>query len=195
MINLLPPEYRQSQRFSRTNTRLTRWLLVGVVLVAGLALIVTSSWLYTDRQIKQIDSSIEKTQGLLKTQNLEKVQKQADEISRNVRIINQVLSREIRFSALIQEIGKVMPPGTVLSSLTLTRVNGALDLTANAKNYSTATRIAVNLSDPGNKLFDKVDIVNINCADAEGPYDCSASLRVLFGEEASSRFLNVSGDN
>jgi hypothetical protein len=121
-------------------------------------------------------------------------QKKAKDITNNIKTINQVLSREIRFSDLISHIGSVMPPGTVLSGLTLSKVDGALDLSATAKDYSSATQIAVNLSDPKNKIFDKVDIVSINCSSTVGStYPCGASFRTLFSKTTQSQFLNVPG--
>ena len=196
MINLLPADYRLSLRHGRLNVRLGRWLAISLAITIGLILILASGWLYIDQQIKGLNRSIATTKEQLKSQNLEEVQKQADEISKNVRVINQVLRREIRFSDLLQEIGKVMPSGTVLNTLTLSeKVNGALDLNASAKNYADAAQIAVNLSDPKNNLFAKVDIINVNCTSAAKIYPCSASLRALFDKKTPERFLNVaSGD-
>lgn len=194
MINLLPPDYRLRQRSGRLNTHLSYWLGLGTALSTGLLLILGVGWLYIDRQIRDLDRSIAAAEEQLEIQNLEQVQEQADEISQNVRIINQVLSRELRFSDLIQEIGKAMPPGTVLNSLTLSsRVSGALDLSASAKDYTVAAQIAVNLSDPKNNIFAKVDIVNIKCPASTDVYPCSASLRALFDNQAPKRFLNVPG--
>jgi len=126
-------------------------------------------------------------------QDLAGIQKQAKDITTNIKIINQVLSREIRFSGLISQIGSAMPPGSILSGLTLSsKVDGALDLSANAKDYTSATQIALNLSDPKNQIFDKVDIVNINCSSVSAsPYPCGATFRVLFSKSTKSQFLNV----
>ena len=197
MINLLPNDYKLHLRYGRLNGRLGQWLLFSVIIIAGLVLILGLGWLYMDQQTKDLDRSIAATQAQLKNQNLEQVRDQADEISQNIKVINQVLSREIRFSSLIQEIGKVMPSGTVLSSLTLSnRVAGAVDLNTNTKNAVAAAQIAVNLSDPKNNLFAKVDIVNVNCSSEDKPYPCTATLRALFDDKTLERFLNVaSGDS
>ncbi|HSX17848.1 MAG TPA: hypothetical protein VLE51_00625 [Candidatus Saccharimonadales bacterium] len=191
MINLLPTDYRLKLHYGRLNARLIHWLEIGAALTAGLILVLAVGWLYINQQVKDLNQSIATTQAELQSQNLKQVQKQADEISQNVRIINQVLGREIRFSDLIQEIGKVMPPGAILGSLTLTKVNGALDLTANAKDYASAAQIAVNLSDPKNNIFEKVDIININCSATGGAYPCGVNLKALFGKNTPARFLNV----
>jgi Tfp pilus assembly protein PilN len=195
MINLLPGDYRTALRLGRTNARLRHWIEIGVLLIVGLGLILGVGWLYINQQVNNLNSSIAATQKQLETQHLEEVQKQADQISQNIRIINQVLSRELRFSALIQEIGRVMPDGTVLGSLTLSnKIKGALDLTVSAKSHVAAAQVAVNLSDPKNNIFAKVDIISINCSTQSGAssgYLCTGSYRALFDSKTPNRFLNI----
>ena len=91
----------------------------------------------------------------------------------------------------MQDIGKVMPPGTILGSLTLSKVDGAIDLSANAKDYTSAAQIAVNLSDSKNNLFSSVDIVSVNCSGSSTAYKCSANFKALFRNTAKSRYLNA----
>lgn len=197
MINLLPRDYKLRLRYGRLNIRLIQWLGISIIIIAGLILILGLGWLYMDQQIKSLNRSIATTQQQLKTQNLEGVRKQADEISQNIRVINQVLGREMRFSSLIQEIGKVMPSGTVLSSLTLSeKVTSAVDLNTIAKSSTAAAQIAINLSDPKNNIFAKVDIVNVNCSLIEKTYPCTATFRALFDKKTPERFLNAAaGDS
>lgn len=194
MINLLPPELVARLRFSHQNASLRRWLGIFVLATIGLIFILGFGWIYIDQQNKNLNRNLEVTKSQLQAQDLDGTQKKAKDISGNIKVINQVLSREIRFSDLISQIGSVMPPGAILSSLTLSKVDGGLDLSASAKNYTSATQIAVNLSDPKNEIFDKVDIVNINCpADSSNFYPCSASFRALFSKTTQSKFLNVPG--
>jgi Tfp pilus assembly protein PilN len=128
----------------------------------------------------------------LQAQKLAKVQKDAADISGDIRVINQVLNNEVRFSNLIQDIGKVMPPGSILSSLSLGKINGALDLSTASKDYNSAAQIAVNLNDPANGLFSKVDIVSINCNnDTASPYKCAGTFRALFSNTAQKKYLSV----
>ena len=191
MINLLPSDYKLHLHRGRLNLRLGRWLISSIVIVGGLILILSVGWLYMNQQTKDLDRSIAATQNQLKVQNLEQVRDQADEISQNIKVINQVLSREIRFSSLIQEIGQVMPPGSVLSTLTIPDKANAIDLNANTANADTAAQIAVNLSDPKHKLFTKVDIISVTCSTEKNTYPCTASLRALFDNQTFKRFLNV----
>lgn len=191
MINLLPPDYAMKIRYGRRNAGLLRWLAGAMLAIAGLGLIILSGWLLFNHQSGTLNGQIASAHAQLEAQNLVQVQKDADQISGDIKIINQVLSREINFSDLMQQIGKVMPPGSILGGLTLSKVNGSIDLTASAKDYTTAAQVAVNLSDPKNGLFAGVDIVNINCTSQSTNYRCSASLKALFSKDTQNKFLNV----
>lgn len=192
MINLLPPNYALSIRFGRRNAQLRRWLLGICLAILGLIAILSAGWLYLDSQASKLSRDNEQVKGNLTAQNLTKVQADADEISSEIKLINQVLLREVRFSELIQEIGKVMPPGTVLSGLNLeSNVSGGVDLTANTRDYQAAARVAANLGDPNNNLFSSVDVVNVNCTTSDNAYKCTATFRALFADNARNRFLNV----
>ena len=191
MINLLPSEYRAKIHYGRQNARLQRWLAAGVLVIAAMVLVLLAGWFYLDKQVSDLNRSATATQNLLESKSLVNVRKQAEEISKNIQVINKVLGREVRFSSLIQEIGKVMPPGTVLGSLSLAKVNGAVDITANTKNYASAAQIAVNLSDPKNNIFAKVDVVSISCSGDDKTYPCTATYKALFGKGAQLRFLNL----
>lgn len=191
MINLLPPQYVDVVKHSKTNDYMARWLVALILAIVGLVILLASGWLYLDHQTKALNSQISAGKQQLEAQNVDGVRKDAEQISKDVKVINQVLGREIRFSELIQQIGKVMPPGTILGGLTLTKVDGAVDLTASAKDYNSAAQIAVNLSDPANNLFSSADIVSIQCTSADSAYKCGASFKALFNKDSQSRFINV----
>lgn len=191
MINLLPPEDTSRLRYGRINAILRLWLIGSVLATGGLLLIFGGGWVYIDKQNRDLSSDIAATKQQLEAQNLEGVKKQAAEITGNIKIINQVLSREISFSALTQSIGQVMPPGTILGGLTLSKLDSVIDLNASAKDYAAAATVAANLSDPANKIFGKVDIVSITCNPSGGAYPCSGNFKALFSQDSKNRFLNV----
>ena len=192
MINLLPPNYATKIRYGRHNAVLRRWLIGAVGAIAGLLLIILSSWIYFNHQSGSLNANITASESQLTAQNLAGVQKNAAEITGDIKVINQVLGREIRFSDLMQAIGNIMPPGSVLSSLTLGKINGALDLSASAKDSSSAAQIAINLGDPKNGLLSSVDIISISCASIPSAYPCTVSLRTLFNKSAQTKFLSFS---
>jgi Tfp pilus assembly protein PilN len=191
MINLLPPEHAISIRYGRQNAMLRRWLILMLVAIAGLIVLLGFGYAYLAQQTRSLNNDIVDSQQLLKDQKLTQVEKQAQEISNNIKTINQVLGQEIRFSDLIQAIGKIVPPGSVLGSLSLSKVDGALDLTISSKDYNSALLAAANLSDTSNGLFDKVDIINVSCSTGTSDYKCSSTVRVLFSKTAKTKFLNA----
>ncbi|MBA3757389.1 hypothetical protein H0X09_00780 [Candidatus Saccharibacteria bacterium] len=193
MINLLPPAHADNIKYGRINTGLRRWLIALLLAIAGLMVVMVLGWLYIDQQSSDLERKTVSAKQQLDVQDLDKVKKDATELNDSIKTINQVLSQEIRFSALIQDIGKVMPGGTVLASLTLSKVAGAIDLSASSRDYQSAAQIAVNLNDPKNALFDKVDIVNINCSSGRdiGEYKCAATFKALFSKSAQGRYLSV----
>jgi hypothetical protein len=192
MINLLPPERVATIRYGRQNAVLRKWLIGLATAIAILVIILVAGWVYIDRQSKSLQAGINLTNQQLKSQNLAKVQADAKEITGDIRVINQVLGSEVRFSDLIKVIGQDMPPGTVLGSLSLSKISGALNLSASAKDYNSVAQIAANLSDPKNGLFSKVDVINTTCVSSTTQsYNCSATFKALFAANVQNKFLSV----
>jgi Tfp pilus assembly protein PilN len=192
MINLLPPDYAMRIRFGRRNSILLSWIIGALVAIGGLLVIIAGGWIYLNQQSSQLQRSLQATDSQLKAQNIDRVQKDAAEISGDIKAINTILGSEVRFSSLIQDIGRVMPPGSVLSTLSLSKINGAIDLSANARDYASAAQIAVNLNDPANGLFSKVDIENISCLnDPTKQYKCTGTFKALFNDAAQKKYLSV----
>lgn len=193
MINLLPPDFADSIRFGRQNTKLRLWLIGMAVAIVGLVFILAGGWIYINQQQKILQSNIDSTNQQLIVQDQTKVQKDAKEITGDIKVINKVLGTEIRFSDIIQAMGNDMPPGAVLSSLSLSnKISGALNLSANTKDYFSAAQIAVNLSQSQNHLFSKVDIVSVSCSNSSKlAYKCTGVYRALFSKDATTKFLSV----
>lgn len=193
MINLLPTDYADSIRYGRQNNKLRLWLIGMAVAIVGLVVVIAGGWVYINQQQKSLQANVDSTNQQLVAQNQAKVQKDAKEISGDIKVITKVLGTEIRFSDIIQAIGNDMPPGAVLSSLSLSnKINGALDLTSNTKDYPSAAQVAVNLSQSQNNLFSKVDIVSVSCSsDSPQAYKCTGVYRALFSKEATTKFLSV----
>jgi len=201
MINLLPTETKQNILFGRRNSKLLRWTAFGLCVIAGFGVITVFGQLYIRQVVNNTSVDLERDRQQLKDQKLEEVQKQVESISGNLKLIEQVLSKEVLFSELIQAIGSAIPRQAVLNNISLSTVEGGIDLTASAKDYTTATQVQVNLQDPENKIFDKVDIVSINCnqspsgdSQAVSPqasgYPCVVNLRAQFAANTPFLFIN-----
>jgi len=194
MINLMPPDSKSGIVFARRNTRLSHWTIGCLIIIFAMAATVVLGGFYIDNSKHNLTTSIEQTKSTISAEKLDKVQAQAESLSGGVRLILQVLSKEIQFSKLLQKLGGLMPAGATLGDIQLSnKVNGALDLTANAVDYESATQVQVNLSDPKNNLFDKVDTVSVSCTNGsasttgtvDSRYKCQILVRALFKSDAA----------
>lgn len=191
MINLSPDYHKESLKYARRNATLLSWLLGTMSILILISGTLLAGHYYLSSETKgfaTINSNIEQE---LKEKDLEGTLKTIQNISNNLKLIVQVLSKQILFSELIKQIGSVMPENTVLSNIELSKVDGGIDLTADAKDHNTATQIQLNLADPANKLFDKVDLVSINCTPtSDSDYPCKVSLRALFAKDTQFKAIN-----
>jgi Tfp pilus assembly protein PilN len=191
MINLLPPEEKANVMYARRNTHLRKWVIALVFVLIGMFCFLAVGHFYIAKTTERYTEQVSLSQESLKAQKLEETEKRLQDLSNNLKLIIQVLSREVLFSKLIRQIGAVMPQGSILSSIELSKVEGGIDLSAEAQDYDTATRIQVNLQDPSNKLFEKVDIVQVSCvANTTTGYPCKVTLRALFNKNNPYLFIN-----
>lgn len=221
MINLLPKDHRDSIMYARRNTKLLNICFALVIVI----LIVVGMWglgyFYMNKTAREYNRTIAQKQADLKAQNLEETEARIETFSNNLKLILQVLEKEVLFSKLFRQVGAVMPSGAILSNIELSEISGGIDLTVNAKDYDTATQAQVNLEAKDNKLFQKVDIVSVSCSNGDdeaasetsnqnsapentpttpetgntlaNEYPCTANLRALFNEENPFLFINKSG--
>lgn len=201
MINLLPPDVKESITYARRNTYLMHWsvtLAVGLFVVASIAL---AGHLYISQAIKTNSQQLADAQAQLKLQKVEDTQKRVEEISNSLKLVVQVLNKEVLFSKLLRQIGSVMPQNTVLTNLSINKLQGGIDLQAGAVDYNSATQVQVNLSDPSNKIFSKADLVNIQCNSTTSDtatstkYPCSVTVRAQFSANNPFLLVNNSGSS
>jgi len=191
MINLLPPAMKQEYRFARRNTSLVHWAIVFAVGMVGIAVVIGFGQLYIQNSIKNYAAQADASRAQLKAQKLDETQARVSDISSSLKLLVQVLSKQILFSKLIQQIGSVTPPGAALTDLQIGKLEGATNLQFIASDYQTGTQVQVNLQDPANKIFDKADLLSINCSvTATNPkYPCQVTIRAAFTK--SNPFLFI----
>lgn len=192
MINLLASNSKQDIMYARRNTQMLRFSVIVIIVILGIALISLGGLFYIKKSQVEYTDQVNRTLTLLKEQELEQTQKNLETISNNIKLTTDVLSREVLFSKLIQQIGAAMPTSTNLTDLTINNTTGGIDLTASASSYYSATQVQVNLADPANKIFDKADIVNIVCNSVNATdvkYPCIINIRARFSPKASFYFI------
>ncbi|MES2970709.1 MAG: hypothetical protein V4702_00090 [Patescibacteria group bacterium] len=197
MINLLPPETRENIMYARRNTRLRQWAIALIIGIVGIVGIVGAGHLYLQQSINSFTTQAEQGRETFKTQNLEETQKRVQNLTTSLKLVTQVLQREILFSKLLSQIGSALPSGSVLTELSINKVQGGIDLRTAATDYQTATQVQLNLQDPNNKIFEKADIINIQCTAPKpgatalaNKYPCNVQLRALFAKNNSFSFIN-----
>ncbi|HSX52895.1 MAG TPA: hypothetical protein VLF90_00790 [Patescibacteria group bacterium] len=195
MINLLPPNVKQDLVYGRRNTQLLRWSIAFSLSILGVLVVVLFGQFYMNQSIQDYTQQKVKTSDELASQQLSETQKQVQDISGSLKLVVQVLSREVLFSKLIQQIGTAIPANARLTDLKISQTQGGIDLAAIASDYNTATQVQVNLQDPANKIFNKADILNVNCltSGATNPrYPCTINIRAQFAKSNPFLFINNS---
>lgn len=194
MINLLPPDVKTNYRYARRNRTLLRWISICGIGLLGAIILTGFGYVYMDSTTATFEKQTAAANEQLKIQNITGVQKQVTDISNNLQLVVQVLSKEILFSQLLKQLGSVTPPNVILTNLAISQTQGAIDITAQTADYNAATQLQVNLSDTKNQIFTKADIVAINCTTStvsNPQYPCTATLRALFSPNNPFLFINT----
>jgi len=199
MINLLPPDLKESYRFAGRNVFLRKWLFAFGFALVGLALISAGGIFYLQQNAKSYEKQNDSTELALASQKQSATEKQVQEISDNIKLVVKVLSKEILFSKLLKQLATVIPSNATLSGLSINQPQGALDIAANTTDYAAATQLQVNLADPKNKIFSKADIISIVCTSSQSSsgqdpvkskYPCIVSIRALFSDNNPYLFIS-----
>jgi hypothetical protein len=192
MINLLPPEVKETYRYGRRNRALVHWLVSIVFCLAGAIALTAGGYIYLQHAITDSRSQLASSQQQLAAQHQADVQRQVTTISDNIKLATQVLSKEILFSKLLKQLAAVTPSNAVLTGLSITQVQGSVDITAQTTGYPAATQLQANLADPKNQIFSQADIESITCGGSTGSstYPCSVTIRALFATNNPFLFIN-----
>ncbi|MEO8862791.1 MAG: hypothetical protein ABI354_00510 [Candidatus Saccharimonadales bacterium] len=199
MINLLPPESRQDILYARRNTHLRSWATLLAIGILSVITIIAAGHLYLQSSINSYKAQADQGSQALKAQKLDETQAQVLDITNSIKLVVQVLQREVLFSKLLTQIGSALPNGAVLTNLSINKVQGGLDITASSSDYQTGTQVQLNLQDPNNKIFEKADIVSIQCttpaSGTNSRYPCTVQLRALFGKNNTFSFIDPKAAN
>ena len=194
MINLLPSATKENYRYARRNRMLARWIIASAFCLLGGALLLGGGYLYLKQSVQTTEQQIATTNKQLAAQNLNAAQKQVTDISNNLKLVVQVLSKEILFSKLLKQLASATPNNVILTNLAITQAQAGVEVTAQTTNYDAATQLQVNLADPKNQIFSKADIVSINCSTSgNANYPCTVDIRALFATNNPFLFINDKG--
>lgn len=195
MINLLPPDKKQVIRFARLNSRMVGWLNGALIVFAGLAVITGGSLFYLNQDINGLQKNINDAEQSLKEQKEDETLRQVADMSGNFNLVVDVLSREVQFSKLLQHLGTLMPSGTILQDLSLSRDGTrSLTLSLGATDYDRAAQALFNVQSDESLLFEGADATSINCENDDlEPYICVAVIQTVLTEDNPFLLLNQGG--
>ncbi len=191
MIDLLPNSIKQDRNYGRRNNVLLRWNISCLLAILGILTIGATGYFFINNATKSAAASKAQTEESIADAKLSEVEAEYKTFSSNLKTVVQILSDQVLFSELLQQIGGVTPTGATLNSISLSDTDNALDLDFTTTAASIAPTIQVNLEDPTNELFDKADIIQVTCqTGTDGKDSCNVQLRALFKEDAKFLFLN-----
>jgi hypothetical protein len=160
MINLLPPKRVLDIKTARSNTVLRRYVELILLSMALLVVVVIVAYYFFDIQKNNTKHTVDINQE--KIAKLEPVQSQAQQLSATVNTISGLLSRNVKFSDMLTQIGGLMPSGSVLTGLqfSIEDVESPLVISAQVDNEQKAAVLRNNIA--SSKLFDKAEIKSIS---------------------------------
>lgn len=193
MINLLPPDLKETYRYGRRNRTLARWLTTTALCLVGAIVLTTGGYIYLNHNISNTNQQVAASQKQLQILDQTSVQKQVTAISNNLKLAGQVLSKEVLFSQLLKRLSTVIPSNTILTGLAISQSQSSVDISAETTDYNAATQLQVNLADPNNQIFSHADIQTISCnagASNNSAYPCTVDVRALFATNNPFLFVN-----
>ncbi len=192
MINLLPSETRENRLYGRRNRQLVRWCIAALLAAIGIVGIAAGGYVFLTRSEASAASEKTRVETQIAQDQLDKVLAEYNSFTADLKTVVQILSKQILFSELIQQIGSVVPPGTTLNTVSISNKDNALSLDFTLDQASSAPTLQLNLEDPENALFEKADIIQLSCQtdDVTRVQTCSAQVRVLLKKDAPYYFLN-----
>ena len=193
MINLLPPQQKESYRYARRNVGLRRWLVAFAIALIGLGGLTTFGLLTLQQSTVTQNKQIDAAKAAFKADNFKGTQAEITNISNSFKLVVKVLSNEVLFSRVLQQIGTITPNKVSLTDLVINDTHGGIDISATAPDYNSATQLQINLADPKNKLFSKADILDITCnppAADNVDRECVVRIRALFATNNPFLFIN-----
>jgi Tfp pilus assembly protein PilN len=178
MINLIPDDMRINNRFALRNIKLVRYTGVALLTMASIVAITGLSILNMNRTENNLQQqSDQQTQKLAAYKPL---QNKSKALSDELTTVNTLLNRQVKFSELLPNIAKLMPPGAILRELNFstsdiissTAPTGSASgstasgqkpflIQASVKDRAVASTLLENIK-ASKDLFTDADIVSVN---------------------------------
>lgn len=159
MINLLPPKRLINMRIARSNTILRRYLELALISVVIVAAAITGAYYILHNQQQDIQKTVSINQE--KVKKLEPVQKEAEQLSATINTIAGLMSKNVKFSDMLTQIGGIMPPGSSLTGLQFSLEDTSSPLIVSAQVVSEERAAVLRNNLANSALFKDAKIVTI----------------------------------
>ncbi len=179
MINLMPPKLKEAVRFGSYNVRIVQYIFI--VVISGLALaavIIFGVQIVRSDQAK-LESSIEAKQNQLEEYSDEIAA--AKLLSEKINTVDVLLQNEIKYSVVLQEIARLLPPGSGIRAIGLTteELEDNLVLVVFTESEVIATQLQQNLAN--SEIFTGADIQQLSAIDTpSGSFRWTTTIVVSF---------------
>lgn len=193
MINLLPTDIRTSIHYARLNTALVQYGVIVFVLVLLVAGVMLFGFNIAQSDENALRDSISQKENELSS--LLDVEEEAQGLAKKIDTVDELLQREVRFSEVMQEIGSILPQGSVLTSLRLANnTEEPLQLSALVSDKQTAAVLRQNIEDSDRFSVADIESIIVNLDENGTPDGFTVSI-IATPAGLSSESTTSSGPN
>lgn len=192
MINLLPYDYKEDLAYARKNYLLLKWLTaLFLAVIFVLAISFSGAFVINSERAKAEVSAKAEADAIASSTDKAEFDKYK-KFKSNYDTVVKLLSKQLRYSKIIQDIGLILPDGTNIDGIKLTPGTTSLTLSVNGTSQEAIKKAFENISDSKSqkKLFPKADLESITCSDTASSKTCTASIKVLLNADSDYYYIN-----
>lgn len=188
MINLMPPDVKSSVKYGAYNVNIIQYGIMLVLIGVALAALITFGVQIVRSDEASLDDAILKKQ--LQLEDYSADNEKALALTAKISTISKLLEGEVKFSELLQEIGRLLPAGSSLTGLQLTtEFSEPIVLVATVDSKQTATQLQQNLAN--SDLFVGADIQTLSPNKDENGRTINYTVNIVVAFDES----NTGGNN
>lgn len=157
MINLLPKEAVKEIKAGHNNTFLIKSIIFIGSMVIFLSIVSAGAYIYLGNAKLAAENSTSST--LIDT-SYQKAKSEAELISANIAISQNIISQSVSYSKIILELAKILPTQTTISSLSIDEnsINQPVTLKIYAKSESEVSKLKTNFN--SSSIFTGYNVVS-----------------------------------
>lgn len=168
MINLLGTQQKEEIRAARLNVQLRKYALLSFFVFLGILAVYGVGFYLVETDRAHAEEQLSRDTAT--SNQYDSVKKEAKTYKSNLTIAKKVLSSGLSYSTFLTEAAHSLPPGSVLTDITLTDLGATTGTAANAAtsaitlharttDYATALKVKDSLE--ASPLFENVHITNV----------------------------------